>query len=119
MKKRLLYLGALISVFSPSIIFAQQIDLTNATNAFSSVRTFIDSLIALLVGIAILVVVYGIIKFIASGDDAAARKSGGAFMAYGIIGIFVMISIWGLVGFLDSSFTLSDPTGGIPNVPTQ
>lgn len=56
----------------------------------------------LIIASAIVVFVYGMFKFISSeGDD---KQGGREFMFWGIVGIFVMISFWGLVAILQSTF---------------
>ncbi len=54
-------------------------------------------IIKLLFGIAVLVFAYGIAKMIIKADDAEAREHGKNSMIYGIVGIFIMISAWGIV----------------------
>ncbi len=117
MKKSLLYVGAFVLALLPSYVHAQYAFGT-LSEGVGSITSIIDLIIGLLVGVAILIIVYGIIKFIASGDDAESRKSGIGFMAYGVLGIFVMLSVWGLVGFLVNSFTFTEPgTEDLPSVP--
>lgn len=56
----------------------------------------------LIVTLAIVVFLYGIFKFITSeGDD---KQAGREFMFWGVIGIFVMISFWGLTAILQNTF---------------
>lgn len=66
---------------------------------------FITPIAYLLVSTSIIVFTYGVFKFIrAEGDGKAAGRE---FMFYGIIGIFVMVSLWGLVNVLQNTFRLS------------
>ena len=56
----------------------------------------------LIIAAAFVVFLYGIFKFIsAEGDD---KQRGRELMFWGIIGIFVMISFWGLVAILQNTF---------------
>ena len=105
-----------MSVFVPYLASAQII-LTDSTTLFSSVANIIESIIGLLIGVAVLIIGYGVVKFIASGDDAESRKSGAAFMAYGIVGIIVIVSIWGLVNFVNSSIDTTDTVVAPPSIP--
>ncbi len=117
MKKSFLYLGALIMGLTPYIVSAQTLQLTSIGSFFSSIAGLIQDIIGLLIGVAVLIIVYGVVKFIASGDDADARKSGAAFMAYGIVGIFVIVSIWGLVNFVNVSIDTDDAVVTPPSIP--
>ena len=55
-------------------------------------------------GLAIIGFVYGIIQYFLYPDNEEKRKSGKAFMFWGIFSLFVIVSIWGLVGILSGTF---------------
>ena len=65
-----------------------------------------SAVIPLLVTLTVVVFIIGILKYIAGADEAAKREEGRKFMIYGIVGLFVMVSIWGLVGILQGTFGL-------------
>lgn len=79
--------------------------------------TILNPLVGLLIGVALLVLLWGIVKYISSGDDATKRKEGGALMAYGVFGLFVMVSVWGLVNFVSVSFFGEGGPASTPPVP--
>jgi hypothetical protein len=59
-----------------------------------------------MMGIAMLFFIWGVFKFMRSeGDD---KQSGRDFIVWGLVGLFVMVSIWGLVYILQSTFHLGD-----------
>lgn len=62
------------------------------------------ALIPLLITLSITLFIVGVIKYIANGDEAAQREEGRKYMIYGIIALFVMVSIWGLVGIIQGTF---------------
>lgn len=59
--------------------------------------------IPILVTSAIIVFIYGIVTYIRNADNAEKRKEGNLFMLYGLIALFVMVSIWALVGILGAT----------------
>ncbi len=62
-------------------------------------------LVPLVFAIAFLVFIWGVYTyFILGGGNEEKRKEGKNFIIYGIIGFFVMISIWGLVSILVNTF---------------
>lgn len=61
-------------------------------------------LIPLLFAVAILVFIWGVVQFIAHADNEEKRTQGRNFMVYGIISLFVMVTIWGLVNVLSNTF---------------
>lgn len=70
--------------------------------------------VVLLIALAVVFFLYGILKYITSGGDEERRKEGSKLMLFGIIGLFVMISFWGIVKILVNTFDLDD---GPPDVP--
>lgn len=74
---------------------------------------FSGSLIPGLIGLALVFFLIGVVKFVASGDNEEKRTSGRNMMIFGIIVLFVMVSVWGLVSIIYKSF-FSD-TQTLPN----
>lgn len=68
------------------------------------------ALVPLLITLSIVLFIVGVIKYIAKADEAAQREEGRRFMIYGIVALFVMVSIWGLVGILQGTFGLGTDT---------
>lgn len=69
--------------------------------------TISRSIIPLLFAIALLVFIYGVVKYVIAGDGSDDREEGRWFMIYGIVGLFVMVSVWGLVGLVSNSVDIS------------
>lgn len=63
-------------------------------------------LIPLLVGLAVVMFVYGVLIFMFS-EGGEKKEEGKQYMLWGIIGIFVMVSVWGLVSILVGVFQLN------------
>ena len=64
------------------------------------------SVVILLFAFAVIFFLYGIVKYISSNDDEENRKKSKNIMIYGIIGLFVMVSFWGIVNILINTFEL-------------
>ncbi|MEN9582776.1 MAG: hypothetical protein RL641_730 [Candidatus Parcubacteria bacterium] len=64
------------------------------------------SIIPLIFSLAMLVFLYGVMKYVIAADGSDDREEGRWFMIYGIIGIFVMVSVWGLVGLISNTFDI-------------
>jgi hypothetical protein len=54
-------------------------------------------LIELMFGIALLVFVWGVLQLVIHGDDETARGKGKSTILYGSIGMFIMVSAWGII----------------------
>lgn len=64
-------------------------------------------IVPLLIGLAVVVFIYGVIKtMLAEGGEK--KEEGKQFMFWGIIGIFVMVSVWGLVTIVQKTFNLNN-----------
>jgi hypothetical protein len=68
----------------------------------------------LLIGIAFLVFCWGIVGYLYNADNEEKRKEMKQFMIWGIIGIFVIVSVFILAKILVGLFGIS---GGIPTLP--
>ncbi|MES3005423.1 MAG: hypothetical protein V4664_00560 [Patescibacteria group bacterium] len=64
----------------------------------------INGLVQLVLVLALLFFVYNIFKLVFAGGDEKSRTEAKTFMFYGIIALFVMVSVWGLVNILTSTF---------------
>lgn len=70
-----------------------------------------DLIIRLLIGLAVVWLVVSIVRYLIIGAaDEEARKKGGLSILYGVIGLFVIFSIWGLVSLLTNSFRFENNT---------
>jgi CDP-diglyceride synthetase len=53
--------------------------------------------------LALFYFIYGIVKYVASGDNATKRSESVKTITYGLIALFVLIAVWSLVGLLQES----------------
>ena len=74
---------------------------------FNLTEEILGKLAPTLIAVAVIILLIGIINYIRAGDDEEKRTKGKNEMLYGIIGLFVMVSIWGLVAILSGTFNLS------------
>lgn len=69
---------------------------------------------ALILAAAVIFFLWGVFQFVMAAGDDEARAKGRNHIIYGIIGIAVMVSVWGLVTFLTGSAALTRTTGTAP-----
>jgi hypothetical protein len=79
--------------------------------------SIVQGLIAFLIGFAVLLFLLGVLRYVAAGDNEEARKRGRDLIIYGIIGLAVMVSVWGLVNILTNTFGLEDSNSYAPDIP--
>lgn len=81
--------------------------MTTVTEVIARFQSIINLIIPFLVGLAVLVIIYGIFGFVTSAGDEEARATAKQFIIWGVIGVFLMLSVWGLVTILVNSFGTS------------
>lgn len=77
----------------------------------------IQALIPIVIGLAVLVFLWGVLKYVLNSSDAG-KSEGRTFMLWGIIALFVMVSVWGLVNILRESLNLNNQTPTAPRIPS-
>ena len=63
-------------------------------------RVIINPLIILLFALATVYFVYGLLKYLLSPDNEEIRKESKTHMLWGIIGMFIMIAVFGIMGLI-------------------
>jgi len=63
-------------------------------------REIVNPVIALLVGIAVLVFIWGVFEFVRNAESSDERKTGGQHMLWGAIGLFIMVSAYGIMNLI-------------------
>ena len=56
--------------------------------------------ISLLIAVAVVIFLYGVVKYITAAGNEEKRKEAKDAMIWGIVGLFVMVAVWGLVNLL-------------------
>ncbi len=69
---------------------------------FNTFSSLINGLIALLIGVAVIVFFWGLVKYLTKAGDE--KSKGLALMGYGLIALFVMLSVYGLIRLLQNTF---------------
>lgn len=111
--------GATLSLFAlPSLAFAQPAGGDNAdftldplSDVVDEILVFVDTtVVPAIFAIAFIVFIWGVYTyFIAGGANEEKRSEGKQLVLWGLVGFFVMISIWGLVNILVGTL---GPNGG-------
>lgn len=111
--KKIIALGI---AFAPAIASAQ---LAGGVGTVDQTVNWLVSAFSIASGLiltaAVVYFLFGVFQFVKSAGDEKARAAGRDHMIYGIIGIAVMVSVWGLVNFFTRSANLQ---GGVQQAPT-
>lgn len=69
----------------------------------------VNPAIALMMGVAIIFFLWGVFGFIRNAESSEERKKGGTHMLYGALGLFIMVSAYGILNLIIG--TVKTPLG--------
>jgi uncharacterized membrane protein YidH (DUF202 family) len=93
--------------------------LASAQSVFSLlelVSDLVEATVPVIIGLAVLVFVFGILKYVVAKSPEDQKEARGVIL-WGIIILFVMVSIWGLVNLLGSTLQLNQSAPPAPITP--
>lgn len=101
MKKIILSLSLLL----PFVSFAEPLrDIDSVSRRAVAIGNLV---VELTIALAVVWIIVNIFRyFVAQGEEG--RKEGGMAVLYGVIGLFLILSVWGLVYLLLNSFRFSE-----------
>jgi hypothetical protein len=116
-------------ILTPFIAFAQQTPPCDPRgglyNILCRVHDLLGTVVPLLIALGVVYFVWGVVTYVIASDEEA-KTSGKDRIVFGIIGLAVIISIWGLVYIVVNTFRTDEyaPEGTnlqklIPNSPTK
>jgi heme/copper-type cytochrome/quinol oxidase subunit 4 len=103
-----------IASFLPSVAFAQAI--TDANSLTAKLTNIGNTVIGLLIAFAVIWIIVNVVRFIMKADSDDRKPIQNAIL-WGIVGLFVILSIWGLVRILTNTFR-TDTTAPTDQFPT-
>lgn len=125
MKKKLIVLSGFVFGLAPLSALAAPAS-TLCTNLGSSgnqtlitlicrVNQILGVIVPALIALGVVYFIWGVISYVVAGDEEK-KSAGRNKMVYGIIGLAVIIALWGLVGVLTRTFGVDNPTTIVPPV---
>lgn len=101
-------------LFTPVFAFAQ-VDTSGLYSLLSKFEGLVARVIPILIGLALLAFLWGLLRYLFTQNKEDAK----GFMIWGIIMLFVMTSVWGLVTILrDTVLGSGSNTNLPPSVPS-
>ncbi len=96
------------TIFLPPTLFFVPFVALAAPRDFISLVYFFISLIniaiSIIIALAVLGFFWGLTQYILSANDSTKIEEGRKVMVYGILGLFVAVSIWGILKILARTF---------------
>lgn len=94
----------------PLFAFAQQ-----AFNIVTNAQNLLNNIIPILLIIGTIVFLWGVIMYLTAGADEERRANARQLMIWGLVGLFVMVAVWGIVNVLVGFFGVGGR--GVPQRP--
>ena len=109
----------------PVAVFAQgQVGVQgqSAGGLLVRIQILVNQATTVLVAVAILVFIFGIVRYVIA-DNEEQKSKAQSLILYGVIGLFAIVSVWGLVNFLANTTGIGPGAGAHslpcpPGVPT-
>ena len=121
MKKKLIIWSGLVLGLAPVMTLAQTTggnptvctsgQITTLQGVLCKISEILNAVIPVLIALGVVYFVWGVISYVVSSDEEA-KTTGRNRMIWGIIGLAVIIGLWGLVNILKNTFGL----GNIQNI---
>lgn len=84
--------------------------MANATTFVDGIiREIVNPLVAVLFAAAMVVFFWGLIQLIYSADESGGKETGKQHMLWGVVGIFIMLSAYGILKLFTNTFGISIP----------
>lgn len=102
--KNFITASTMVALFvAPLSVFA-----TELKDTFASIGELIGVLTPIIVALALMAFFWGLAMYVLnfSGEDKD-KKKGRDMMVYGLLVLFVMVSVWGIVNILQSTFDIN------------
>ena len=106
MKKLITSVSGLLSLFIPVLVNAQAlIDINSVAGKATNIGNLI---VQLAISLAVVWIIVNVVRYLIATNDPAHRTSAGWGILWGVVGLFVILSVWGLVYILRNSFRTQD-----------
>jgi hypothetical protein len=100
------------ATLAPVIALAQTSGaITDANKLVEKLTNLGNTFIQILIAFAVIYIIYNVVRYLVmGGDDEEKRKKAGSAILWGVVGLFVILSIWGLVRILTNTFRTDTTT---------
>lgn len=114
MKKLKILAFALVTILPAGLALAENV--ANGQQAISAIGKLINSILPVILALAVLYFFWGLAQYVLASGGEDAQAEGRRKMVGGIIAIFVMLALWGIIGILAGTFGI-DTSEDAPIVP--
>lgn len=117
MNKTLLKMAVSFGAIFPLFAFAQTGANADVEGILGIIRNLLNQIIPILMVVATIVFLWGIVMYITAAGDEKKAATAKTYITSGIIGLFFMVAIWGIVTVIVNTFQVGG--GIIPEGPGE
>lgn len=100
------YIISTLLSFAPLSVFAQT-PLTDINSVAGKATNIGNLVVELAISLAVIWIIVSVVRYLIAGGEDGRKKMGESIL-WGVVGLFVILSIWGLVYILRQSFKTQD-----------
>jgi len=105
-----------VATFATPLMALAQSKVNSVWDLFSMANRVLNSLVPLFIALAVVYFIWEVFRYAVAGDEDK-KKEAKTHIIWGIVGIFVMVSVWGLVNILQGTFgTAGVAPGNVGNL---
>jgi len=101
-------------VLSGLLVMPLSVSAQNLQGVLGTFSNLINLAIPVVLALAVLYFFWGLAQYVLAQGSEDKREEGRNIMIWGIIALFVMVSVWGLIRLLQDTFNVKDQSPIIP-----
>jgi hypothetical protein len=81
-------------------VYASDIPAVAQTLITKILDNIVNPIVSLMIGLAVIYFIWGVFQFVRNAESSEERKKGGMHMLYGSIGLFIMVTAYGILNLI-------------------
>ncbi len=102
---RIIGLGFFLLISSSGVVYAQSTSVDNLITKFGTY--IVDPILLVIFATGFFMFMWGLFQFMVNVSRGEDTSSGKQHMIYGTLGMLIMVSVYGIIAFLDNTFGLN------------
>jgi uncharacterized membrane protein len=79
-------------------------------------QVIINPIITLIFAVAVLVFLYGVFEYVKDADSEDARTTGRRHIIWGVVGMFIMVSVFGIMDIIMNTIGADPNQNGVSEI---
>ena len=101
----------------PLVSFAQSLNLSPIASLLGAIASIIGALVPILVSLGLAVFLWGLVRYLWGAGGKAKIDDAKKLMKWGLITLFIMVSVWGIIDLMQSALGINkNATGKAPQI---